>query len=199
MPIVGSFAGASARAYGLGAGLAVLPGDFESIATTTVSTPVASVTFSSIPATYTHLQIRLFSQDARGTYGITEIRLSFNGDTTSVYRTHNLFGDGASVTSNATAAQAYILLSEGGYGTTTGGTFGAGVADILDYANTNKFKTVRHISGVELNGQISGYGGRAGLGSGLWRSTAAISSLTLVGQGGNFSQYSSFALYGVKA
>lgn len=173
---------------------------FFQIATTTVGAgTAASVTFSSIPQDYTHLQLRLFTQDTRATYGITETRISFNGDSSSVYRTHNLFGDGSSTTSNATAELGYIILSEGGYGTTTGGTFGVGVADILDYANTNKFKTVRHIAGVDINGTIAGYGGRAGLSSGLWRSTSAISSLTLVSQNANFAQYSKISLYGVKA
>jgi len=199
MPIRGSFAGASARAYGLGAGVA-LPGDFESIATTTLTTATSTITFSSIPATYTHLQIRLFSQDARATYGITEIRMSFNGDSSSIYRTHNLYGDGASATSSDGGALGYIILGDGTFGSSTGGTFGVGIVDILDYANTNKFKTVRNLSGVDLNGTIAGFGGRAGLSSGVWRSTSAISSITLTSNSGvNFTQYSSYALYGVKA
>ena len=175
-------------------------GDFYQIATTTVGAgTAASVTFSSIPQDYTHLQLRLFTQDTRATYGITETRISFNGDSSSVYRTHNLYGDGSSTTSNATAELAYIILGDGVYGTTTGGTFGAGIADILDYTNTNKFKTVRHIAGVDINGTIASFGGRVGLSSGLWRSTSAISSLTLVPQNGNFAQYSKISLYGVKA
>jgi hypothetical protein len=198
MPIVGSFAGASARAYGLGAG-GILIGDFESIATITVGTATSTVTFSSIPATYTHLQLRSFSQDSRATYGITETRITFNGDSSAVYARHQLVGDGSTVFSDGVTNFQYMILGDGTFGTTTGGTFGAGIADILDYANTNKFKTIRQISGVDINGTIAGYGGRAGLSSGVWRSTSAISSITLLAQNGNFSQYSQFALYGVKA
>jgi hypothetical protein len=177
-----------------------MPKTYEPISTNTLGTATASVTFSSIPATYTHLQIRLFTQDARATYGITEIRMSFNGDSSSIYRTHNLYGDGASATSSDGGALGYIILGDGTFGSSTGGTFGVGIVDILDYANTNKFKTVRNLSGVDLNGTVASFGGRAGLSSGVWRSTAAVSSLTLVSNSGvNFTQYSSFALYGVKA
>ena len=200
MPIVGSFAGASARAYGLGAG-GLIVGDFESIATVTVgSGGTSTITFSAIPATYTHLQLRLFSQDVRATYGITEIRLTFNGDSSSIYTSHQLLGDGSTAQSNVTLNFSSMLLGDGNYGTTTGGTFGVGVADILDYANTNKFKTVRHISGSDINGTIASYGGRVGLSSGVWRSTTAITSITLVSNSLiNFAQYSSYALYGVKS
>jgi hypothetical protein len=160
----------------------------------------STVTFSSIPADYTHLQLRLFAQDVRATYGITEIRLTFNGDTSSIYTSHNMYGDGATASSNSTLNFSSIVLGDGTYGTSTGGTFGAGIADILDYTNTNKFKTVRHISGVDINGTIAGYGGRVGLSSGVWRSTTAISSITLTSNSLiNFSANSRFDLYGVKA
>jgi hypothetical protein len=131
---------------------------------------------------------------------ICDEEVTFNGDTSSIYTSHQLYGDGSSATSNYTLNFSSMLLGDGNYGTTTGGTFGLGIADILDYTNTNKFKTVRHMSGVDINGTVAGYGGRAGLGSGVWRSTAAISSITLVSNSLiNFAQYSSFVLYGVKA
>jgi hypothetical protein len=174
--------------------------DFYQIATTTLGSATSTVTFSSIPADYTHLQLRLFAQDVRATYGITEIRLTFNGDTSSIYTSHNMYGDGATASSNSTLNFSSIVLGDGTYGTSTGGTFGAGIADILDYTNTNKFKTVRHISGVDINGTIAGYGGRVGLSSGVWRSTTAISSITLTSNSLiNFSANSRFDLYGVKA
>jgi hypothetical protein len=69
--------------------------------------------------------------------------------------------------------------------------FGAGIVDILDYANTNKYKTLRALAGVDFNGS-----GRVGLTSGLWQSTSAINAITL--EGSSFVQYSSFALYGIK-
>ena len=77
----------------------------------------------------------------------------------------------------------------------TANTFGAGVIDILDYAKTNKYKATRQLSGISSNATV---GDRDYLlyGSGLWRSTSAITSITLTGN--SFVQYSHFALYGIK-
>jgi len=64
--------------------------------------------------------------------------------------------------------------------------------DIFDYSNTNKFKTSRELGGYDLNGS-----GGVGFISGNFRSTSAITSIAFAGT--TFQQYSSFALYGVKA
>jgi hypothetical protein len=84
------------------------------------------------------------------------------------------------------------------WGTSTGGSFGVSIVDILDYANTNKYKTVRVLSGVDFNGTLAGYGGYVGPLSGNWRNTSAITSIKINAQTGNFTQYSQFALYGIK-
>lgn len=65
--------------------------------------------------------------------------------------------------------------------------------DVLDYKNTNKYKTSRFLSGYDANGS-----GVIMLNSELWMSTAAITSITIDNTGSNFAQYSSFALYGVR-
>ena len=76
----------------------------------------------------------------------------------------------------------------------TANSFGAYVVDVLDYANTNKYKTVRTLGGKDLNGS-----GQEGLYSNLWKNTNAITDITLKVVGGsNFVQYSHFALYGIK-
>lgn len=188
MPIVGSFAGASARAYGLGAGVA-LPGDFESISTVTVGTAVTSISFSSIPATYTHLQIRA---SARTPTTADNIICQFNGDTANNYSTHYISGNGASASSGASTTINYMFVS---YVLNSANVYNAFIVDVLDYANTNKYKTLRSLSGSDLNG--SGY---AQLYSGNWRNTNAITSITIKTLSSvDISQYSSFALYGVKA
>jgi len=190
MPIVGSFAGASARAYGLGAGVAI--GDFESIQTITAGSAVASIEFTSIPQTYTHLQIRGIGRSTNT--GSDEIQVQFNSDTTTNYSTHQIYGDGSGVGTSA-AATSNIM-----YGTYTVGTngltnnFGAGIIEILDYANTDKYKTIRNFGGYDDNG--SGY---VLVRSGNWRSTSAVTSIKLFITTFNLAQYSSFALYGVKA
>ena len=178
-----------------------MPNSFESISTITVGAGGASsINFTSIPSTYKHLQIRAFSQSNRATYGISEIRVQVNTDTAGNYMIHQLTGDGSSVTAGAIGpSTTYMMDTNGTIGTSTGGTFGATILDFLDYSNTNKNKTLRVISGVDINGTIAGYGGRVGLFSGLWMNTSAINSIQLfAGVGTNFTQYSSFALYGVK-
>jgi len=189
MPIVGSFAGASARAYGLGAGVTG-PGDFESIATTTVGAGgVSDVTFSTIPARYTHLQLRIMVQES-----IDTVAIEFNSDTANNYSRHYLEGDGGVATSGATSSTNMIFVATT-YGS-SGNNFGVAIVDILDYANTNKYKTVRSITGVNNNASF----GKVILYSGNWRSTSAVTTIKVRSRtSGTLVQYSSFALYGVKA
>jgi hypothetical protein len=175
-------------------------GDFESIASVTVgSAGAADVEFASIPATYTHLQLRLFVQQIRATYGIGDIYMTINGDTASNYNQHGFFGDGASASDFANGpSQSNIPFGEGSTGTDVGGTFGVSIIDILDYANTNKYKTIRHLGGVDINGTIASYGGRVMLSSGARRNTEAITSIKIVGSQGNWRANSHFALYGIR-
>jgi hypothetical protein len=199
MPLIGSFAGASARAFGASAGVVV--GDFESIATVTVGTATPTVEFTGIPATYTHLQIRASLQTARTNAPLDKVFWRFNSDTASNYSSHAVWGNGASATSaveNTTAISGFDNFS-----TNTGNSsevYGVLIMDILDYANTNKYKTIRALSGFDVNGTIAGFGGRVGLTSGNWRSTSAITSITFtVDNAANYSANSKFSLYGVKA
>jgi len=166
---------------------------YDSIATTTLSTATASVTFSSIPATYTHLQLRFIARSSRtATQGYIVTR--FNGDSGTNYSMHTVEGDGATASSNAYSTVSYGSLYEISAASSTASIFGAGVVDILDYANTNKYKTLRASQGDDKNGS-----GRVYLTSGLWQNTAAITSIVFTEYNGfNFEQYSSFALYGIK-
>ena len=171
---------------------------YESIATTTLGSSTSSFTFSSIPATYTHLQIRCFAQVVRGTYGIASGNIQFNSDTGSNYSIHNVTGTGSTTYAAGTANTTSVVTADGMYGTSTGGTFGISIIDILDYANTSKYKTVRTLAGTDFNGALAGYGGFVGLTSGSWRNTNAITSITFSSSDGNLNTYSSFALYGIK-
>jgi hypothetical protein len=170
-----------------GIGLPPIVTAYESIATVTVgSGGSSSISFTSIPSTFTHLQIRaaIFSNANQ-----SDVRVQFNSDTATNYSNHGLYGSGASATANGNANTTF------GYGGLTGDTTRCGVTiiDILDYTNTNKYKTLRNISGVDQNG--SGY---VEVQSGSWRNTAAITSITIFTNGANYTQYSSFALYGIK-
>lgn len=166
---------------------------YDSIATVTVgSGGTSEINFTSIPATYTHLQIRLIG---RVTTSATELRVKFNGDTnTANYFWHELNGTGAAVNAfnQISGGTPLRTMYNGGLPTATS-IFGAGVMDILDYANTNKNKVLRMLSGYDLNGS-----GHIHLDSGLWMSLSAITSITLYPPSVNLTQYSSFALYGIK-
>jgi hypothetical protein len=154
----------------------------------TDSTGTNIIDFTSIPSTYTHLQLR-------GTYtgqtgGTIRLRVG-NGsiDTGSNYAGHQVSGNGSSA-SNWTYApdndSAYLLLeSQQDYQWTF-------VSDFVDYSNISKHKTIRQLVGGENNGS-----GFAGFGSALWRSNNAITNIRVYTQGGNFVN-STFALYGIK-
>jgi len=172
-------------------------GAYDSIATVNVGAGGAStITFSSIPSTYTHLQIRAIARnETAGTGGLESI-MRYNGDTGSNYVTyHQMFGDGSAAFSGADLTQptrmyAFFNPKDGN----TASTYGAAVIDILDYANTSKYKTLRSLHGYDTNG--AGY---IILRSALWMSTSAINSITFTTENGSdFSQYSQFALYGIK-
>jgi len=157
----------------------------------------ANVTFSSIPSTYTHLQIRWISRDSAADTGVQNVVASFNSDTTYTnYRTHYITGDGSSASAgNLQLSGLYASAGLNVSNNATANIFGVGIIDILDYKNTNKYKTVRTLTGIDLNGS----GGQVRLASSLWMNTAAISNIVLnVRSSGNFTQYSQFALYGIK-
>ena len=168
---------------------------FDSIATVTVGSGGASaIEFTSIPGTYAHLQLRGIARSDRAqTQDFWEIR--FNSDTGSNYSNHLLYGDGASAYASAEANATYAAIFYSSAANTTASVFSGSVFDILDYANTNKYKTLRGLNGMDYNGT-----GRIQLWSGNWRNTNAITSLKLTSNNSaNFAQYSSFALYGIKS
>lgn len=167
----------------------ILGGSYESIASSTAgSGGSATITFSSISATYKHLQVRFI---AAGT-STPALYMQINSDTGANYTRHRLQGNGATASADATTGTNQVSIF-GSPGLATASTFNAGVIDILDYANTNKYKTVRLLAGVDNNGS-----GNIELTSSLWLNTNAITALTFAASSGNLSQYSSFALYGIK-
>lgn len=167
---------------------AFIPTDFESIATVTVgSGGTSAITFNSIAADWTHLQLRgiLFNSS-----DVQLIRL--NNVSAGDYSSHGLQGNGSSASAydqvnNNRLMQTGTALSN----STSPYTF---VLDILDYANTNKYKTGRMLHGFDTNG-----GGQIQLVSGSWRSTAAVTRVDIVPGSGSIAQYSHVALYGIKS
>jgi hypothetical protein len=160
----------------------------------------ASVTFSSIPSTYTHLQIRYTSRmNTAATWDYDKI--TFNSDTGSNYAWHHLYGNGASAVAGSATSQTYAYNGAMTSNNAGSNIFGATITDILDYSNSSKYKTVRSLTGYDNNGSGANdiSKGAIFLRSGLWMNTNAITSITLTPDTGSFVQYSSVALYGVKA
>ena len=199
MPVLATFGGTSLRNFGLTSGTsssATVLGDFESIATTTVGVSgQATIEFTSIPQTYKHLQLRMLIRTNRSSYYVDYLKTTFNSDNNANYTTHHLAGDGSSASAYGAASQNFsqILRFAGAASPSISNTFGVAIVDILDYTNTNKYKTLKNIGGTDFNGS-----GELGMYSGLWMSTSAISSITLtVGGGTLINQYSTVALYGM--
>jgi hypothetical protein len=176
-------------AGGLSAMTPPITSSYESIETFTVgSGGQSTITFSVIPSTYKHLQIRGIANSQFD--GNLLVRLG-NGtvDSGSNYSWHQLYGTGAvgGTSSGANATQMYCASL-----TNATSIYGTSIIDILDYANTNKYKTIRSLDGLDANGS-----GVVDFASGSWRSTSAVSTIELRCNG-TFTQYSSFALYGIK-
>ena len=173
------------------------------IASQVLTGNAATVTFSSIPSTFTHLQVRAYGRTDRPTYNVGSYSMTINGDTGNNYSRHYLRSAPGSpstgVESGGSGTVGYIDLGQFAGSTATSGIFGVGITDILDYTNTNKYKTVRHIGGVDTNGAASGVAGFLQMSSGAWLNTNAITSLTFypIEGASNFVSGTRFDLYGI--
>lgn len=170
-------------------------GSYFAIQTYTLGSSQASVTFSLSGVTgYKHLQLRAIGRTNRSAANQDPFKMVFNSDTGSNYSNHFLNGDGSSAAAFADTPISFMASYTGTATTATSSVFGATIVDILDYTDTNKYKTMRSLGGFDSNGS-----GSITLTSGHWRSTAAITSITISPQiGSSFDTYSSFALYGIK-
>ena len=148
-----------------------------------------SVTFSSIPSTYKNLQLRM-KVNTSSTGDTIYIRL--NGDTGTNYTRHYLQGNGTTATAVGNTGRSYMQV--GGWSTNTANTTISCciISDLIDYANTSKYKTLRTSSGIDKNGT-----GDMVLASNLWISTAAVSSITVALDTNSFASGTSIALYGM--
>ena len=171
-----------------------LPTSYESIATAIVSgTSTNTISFTSIPSTFTHLQVRISQQTSA--YDVWNI-IEFNNDTTATnYWSHRIFsaGGGGAVEAQAGNNNYVFYQAVSGHSTTS---MTGQVIDILDYKNTNKNKVVRHLSGLDNNGS-----GFLWFGSVGWNSTAAVNRLDIKlfdTTGKTYTANSTFALYGIR-
>ena len=161
-----------------------MPQTYTPIATNTLSSNTATVTFSSIPATYTDLV--LVANTKNTTTGVNSLQMAFNSDTASNYSFTILYGNGTSATSARYSSQ---TVGVAGWDSTT--NFTPTIINIQNYANTTTFKTAISRS--------SDAGGRVTAFVNLWRKTPeAITTVSLTSQSSQFVTGSTFTLYGIK-
>ena len=164
-----------------------MPDTFVKIASVTVgSGGASSIDFTSIPSTYTDLCVKLSGRTSTTQYLVS---LSFNGSTTSFTR-RSIVGDGSTASSFSGSDSQNIVAS---MSSDTANTFGNTEIYVPNYAGSSN-KSVSVDTVEENNGTTA----RALLGAILWSNTAAITSLGLIPVSGNFAQYSTATLYGIK-
>ena len=165
-----------------------MPVTYEPIATTTLGSTATTVSFTSISGTYTDL-VLVYSSRSQGGYDYQQSSIRFNGDSGSNYSYTQLTGDGSSAGS---FSQANINSIPSGFdiGTTQSGKWSVNIVNIMNYSNATTNKTVLG----RANAEPSLTAGRVG----LWRSTAAITSIEVLRDDANgFSVGSTFTLYGI--
>jgi hypothetical protein len=168
-------------------------GAYELISTAYGTGSSGTISFTSIPSTYKHLQIRgVGRQNTNGEQ--TDIGVRFNGSSASSYARHRLYGNGSAVSSQATTSTESMILSEAiaDYSATANVGWPV-IIDVLDYANSTKNKTIRAMHGGSDN--VSAI---INFSSGFFNGTSAVSSIQLFLSGGNYTTTSRFSLYGIK-
>jgi len=156
---------------------------YEPIQTFTASGSSGTITFNSFSG-YTDLVLVAMATTPSAGQGIN---LQFNGDTGSNYSSTRLYGDGSAPTSDRQSNGTFINFALGQF--TAGQLI---IANIMNYSNTTTYKSLM----LRQNTASTYVGALAG----LWRSTAAITSITLtVTSFANYTAGSTFTLYGIKA
>jgi len=163
-----------------------MPITYDTIATTTLGTATNSITFSGIASTWTDLRLVL-----SGASGGNAVGLRFNGLSTNLYGMTTLYtssGDGPYSYSTADATQITISNGVGPDATPYLAT-----ADIFSYTSAINKSVLTTLS----NNKVSS--GSAERAISLWRSTAAITSVTVFGTATDFGAGTMATLYGIKA
>ena len=167
-------------------------GSYESIATATGTGSSGTISFTSIPTTYKHLQIRGIMRSST-TATTTNSYIQVNSVTGSSYAWHYLRGDGSVADAAGGATQTFMFGGNATANTSSANTMATMIADVTDYASTTINKTLRIFSGHDQNGS-----GEVWINSGLFNSTSAISSIQINAQVGNWTTSTVFSLYGIK-
>lgn len=154
------------------------------IATYTVPSVASSYTFTSIPSTYTDIVFVIAGTSSSGTI---QYRMQFNSDTGTNYSATILYGTGSAAGSTRQSSQASVFIGSQSSTDSQGNITGS----IMNYANTTTYKsTVARYNAPAIE---------VGASAGLWRSTAAISSITFLTSASTMPVGTTLTLYGIKA
>ena len=166
-------------------------GSFESIATATGTGSSNVITFTSIPSTYKHLQLRFNIKTVQS----RELLMRFNSDSGSNYFYHKLYGNGTVAEAGFAAPSTKILVSPDALTNATNPA--VGILDVIDYASASKNKTTRHFVGIEQNGVGNS---TVDLSSGCWASLSAVNTISITSDNAlsYFSTDTTISLYGIK-
>lgn len=159
---------------------------YEKIEAKTLGSNTATVTFTSIPATYTDL---VMIMSVTNTGAANSVNAKFNSDSGSNYSFTDLGGNGSAAGSWRASNQSSLALEYAGGISSTQGNY---IMNLMNYANTTTYKTIitRH--------NDTAYGLDANVG--LWRSTSAINRIDFnIANATSFTTGSTFTLYGIKA
>jgi hypothetical protein len=159
---------------------------YEKIATTTLGTTASSITFSTISAAYTDLRLVFVGLEDAAAFDYVNLR--FNSDTGSNYSLTYLYGSGSAASSGRFSNAAQLRVAQYGMSTTIPLLV---EADIFSYAGST-YKTILSKASEDFNGS-----GAVSTQVGLWRSTSAITSITILTLANNFAANSSATLYGI--
>lgn len=155
---------------------------------------VGTITFSSL-GTFTHLEIRYSARSSKAASN-EDLNIRFNGDTGNNYDTQILNSFGSTTASGEGVPLAFF----GGIGisasSATAGACGVGTISIYDYRGTTFFKSIT--ANALRKDSTASAGNIAQVMAGAWRNTAAVTSITLLLQSGNFDAGSKFSLYGIR-
>ena len=162
--------------------MAAKTGTYSLINSTTLGSDQSSVTFSSIPATFTDLVLVVAGVTTSGTEAAA---VRFNGDTGSNYSRTVLYGTGSSALSLRNSN-----ITDSGLGVLDSASQGNNIYHFMDYSNSTTYKTFL------ARGNVASEQTRASVG--LWRSTSAITSITVL-VGTSFASGCTFKLYGIEA
>ena len=176
----------------------VVDGDFESISSAVGTGSSGVITFSSIPQTYKHLQLRCTLKDVYTTSAVEGVYFRVNGTAGTSYAYHQMDGNGTSTTSSASSSSSEIFVRKAipsghsDYANLTG----VMTVDILNYTSTSQLKTFRILNAMERNS--SDTNSIVGMASGLFSSTAAITQITVHTNADRFATTTKISLYGIK-